>query len=580
MTEINAYKQQGQQPPADKAQRFADIPGEISKLMAQMRGGGTTSPEPPAPAPETAKPPVRPAVDQGPTLDQAPLPDLISILTEIARQTGVTIAVDMTVKPDPVSVSLSSLINQPVGVALQRIVASTKTQYKVEPVNERMYKVYRPISNVVSGVDLVSALQDLANASGVPIIPDPNVTGQVNVTFENYSLEDALELMLAGKPYVYKRMPHYYLVADRGLSGRQFADISETRRIRLNYTQATRAKALLSPVLAQYVQAEPANSRDPNDEGNTLMVTASPKMLERIVQDIREIDRFKRQVLLDARIVVMERGNLLNLGVEWGWPTIKAGVFRDGAGTTTSAPIPGWPWGVQIGYTPDRTFTDSLMMALNLLQENSQADIIANPKVIAQDGRRAEIRVVQEEWFYMLPSALLQQNSNFGFGSMGDLQKIESGTVLAITPRIGDNNDIMLEVAVEVSDSIPKARGSELPLVTRRTARNAVTVRDGGTVAVGGLTENRSKSSEKRVPGLSSLPLIGELFKNRNNDKASREVAVFVTAHLVPEGTQPTGASAVQAGPAGPVDVQTTRGQPESPDDFRKKLAESMRQNQ
>jgi type II secretory pathway component GspD/PulD (secretin) len=438
-----------------------------------------------------------------------------------------------------------------------------------------MYRVYHPVSNVVQGVDLISALQDLAMASGVPIIPDPNVAGQVNVSFDNVSLEEALDLVLAGKPYVYKRMPHYYLVADRGLTGRAFADISETRRIRLNYTQAMRAKQLLSPVFAQYVQAEAPNPRDPNDEGNTLMVTASPKMVDRIVQDIHEIDRFRRQVLLDARVVVMERGDLLNLGVEWGWPTIRAGVFHDGAGTDTSLPIPGWPWGVQIGYSPDRTFTDSLMMALNLLQENSQADIIANPKVIAQDGRQAEIRVVQEEWFYMLPQTL--QQNNFGFGSMGDLQKIESGTVLTITPRIGDNNDIMLEVAVEVSDSIPKARGSELPLVTRRMAKNAVTVKDGGTVAVGGLTENRSKSSEKRVPVLSNIPLLGELFKNRNNDKASREVAVFVTAHLVPEGTQVAGASPASAGP---VDVSTMRAQPESPDDFRRKLAESMRQNQ
>ncbi len=230
---------------------------------------------------------------------------------------------------------------------------------------------------------------------------------------------------------------------------------------------------------------------------------------------------------------------------------------------------------MQIGYTPDRTFTDSLMMALNLLQENSQADIIANPKVIAQDGRQAEMRVIQEEWFMMTgPTA----NDVFGAYSRAELQKIESGTVLTITPRIGDNNDITLEMAVEVSDSIPKARGSELPLVTRRTAKNAVTVKDGGTVAVGGLTENRSKSSEKRVPVLSNIPLLGELFKNRNNDKASREVAVFVTAHLVREGAQMAGAPAALAGPAGPAEVPTTGG-PASPDDFRRQLAESMRQN-
>jgi type II secretory pathway component HofQ len=445
-TEISALRQKGQQPPADKLQRLNAIPQEMGKLLAQARGArpddqGATPALQPGPTPP-----------QGPIVSESPLPDLLSVLMDLARQTGVTIAVDMTVKPDPVSVSFPSLVGQPVSVALQRIVDSTKTTYKVEPVDDRTYKVYHPISNMFPGVDLINALQDLSTACGVPIIADPNVTGQVNINFENVSLDEALEMMLAGKPYVFKRMPRYYLVADRGINSRVFTEISETRRVRLNNMQATRAKAMLSPVFGQFVQAEPVNAQDPNDQGNTLIVTATPAMMDRILQDIRAIDHERRQVLLDARVVVMDRGNMLNLGVEWAWPTIKAGVFRDGAGTETTAPLSGWPWGVQIGYTPDRTFTDSLMMTLNLLEENSQADIIANPKVIAQDGRQAEMRVIQEEWFMMTTPRTLDVFAV----SRAELQKIESGTVLTITPRIGDNNDIMLEMAVEVSDSIPR----------------------------------------------------------------------------------------------------------------------------
>ena len=102
-------------------------------------------------------------------------------------------------------------------------------------------------------------------------------------------------------------------------------------------------------------------------------------------------------------------------------------------------------------------------------------------------------------------------------------------------------------MAVEVSDSIPKARGSDLPLVTRRLVKNSVTVKDGGIVAVGGLPENRSTMTEKRIPGLSSIPLIGALFRSKNNDRSSREIAVFVTAHLVPD----IGAGASQAPESG-----------------------------
>jgi len=100
---------------------------------------------------------------------------------------------------------------------------------------------------------------------------------------------------------------------------------------------------------------------------------------------------------------------------------------------------------------------------------------------------------------------------------------------------VGDSNDIRLEMAVEVSDSIPKGAGSDLPVVNRRIAKNSVTVQDGGTVAVAGLTENRSRQMDKRVPFFSSIPLIGEAFKNKDQNKTSKEVAVFVTAHIVRE---------------------------------------------
>ncbi len=103
---------------------------------------------------------------------------------------------------------------------------------------------------------------------------------------------------------------------------------------------------------------------------------------------------------------------------------------------------------------------------------------------------------------------------------------------------MGDNNDITLELAIEVSDSIARGSESDLPVITRRTATNTVRIKDGGTVALAGLTENRTRTDKRRVPGLSKLPLIGGLFKNTRDEGASREIAVFVTAHKIPEPGQ------------------------------------------
>jgi type II secretory pathway component GspD/PulD (secretin) len=93
---------------------------------------------------------------------------------------------------------------------------------------------------------------------------------------------------------------------------------------------------------------------------------------------LKQIDRPLSQILLDARVVVMEKGDLLNLGVEWGWPKIQAGMFSSdhyGRGEPTADFGGEGPWGIQIGYTPDALFTNALELTLNLLAQNGEATI-------------------------------------------------------------------------------------------------------------------------------------------------------------------------------------------------------------
>ena len=395
------------------------------------------------------------------------------------------------------------------------------------------------ISNTFMDDQLIDALQAIAAAANVTIIPDETVLGQISCTLPNVPIETALDIVLGGTPYIWKKTPYYYLVASGeiapgGLQNAMFAKMSETRRLTMNYVTAEAAVGLLSSAFKPYVQAEIGL---PGVDTYAVAVTAPPALMERIVADLEQIDHIRQQVLLDARIVTMERGNLLNLGVTWNWPTLDAGLFsndlRNQAGGLGLLDFGGKvASGFQIGYTPDSTFTNSLQATLNLLAQNDEATIIANPQALAQDGKLAEISVMTEEYYFMTGN----QNQTVGFFNYySELEKVESGTKLSITPHIGDNNEITLAMAIEVSNSIPRGRESDLPVVTRRRANSTVRIKDGGTVALAGLTENKTRTAKRRTPGLSKLPFIGGLFKNTNDEGASREIAVFVTAHLIPE---------------------------------------------
>lgn len=242
-------------------------------------------------------------------------------------------------------------------------------------------------------------------------------------------------------------------------------------------------------------------------------------MLPGVLADIRTIDVPRKHVMLDARVVVLERVDLLDFGGEWKWPTLTAGTVVGDAVK--------WPWELRIGHAPDREFTQALSLTLNLLTANHEGTIIASPQVMAQDGRQAEIRVTTEEWF--------QITADVGTFLRADLREIETGTILLITPRIGPKGDLTLDMNIEVSDVISRGQ-QNLPVVSRRTARSTFQIESGGTAAVAGLVDTRSLTGSEGVPGVSNIPLLGHAFRTDSLNHRARQVAVFVTATVVGEG--------------------------------------------
>ncbi|MGM0633384.1 MAG: type II secretion system protein GspD [Pseudomonadota bacterium] len=283
-----------------------------------------------------------------------------------------------------------------------------------------------------------------------------------------------------------------------------------TRLVKLNHASAVMAMDLLPEPLHEYVRA--------NEESNTLTISAPVQIQSGILEDIAAIDMPRQHVMLDARVVVLEQGSLLDFGVDWGFPTATAGAF------TNDETDPSWLWGLRIGFTPGREFTNALSLALNMLTQNEEATIIASPQVMTQDGKEAEISVVTEEWFQ-----ITTEGSAF---VRSQLEQIETGTVLRIIPQVGADGELTLDMNIEVSDVV--GRGAEnLPVVSRRTALSTVQVESGGTAAVAGLVDTRSRLTRSAVPTMGRLPLLGRAFRGDNLTHEARQVAVFVTATLV-----------------------------------------------
>ncbi len=378
----------------------------------------------------------------------------------------------------------------------------------------------KTVTNVFLSTDLAQALSDISQQVDVPILVGSDVEGTVSIELDETPLPKALSMLLASGGYVWREMDGYVLVGSSDTESPLFAGLSETRRIKLSNTSAEEALNMLSPALRKYVTADA--------QLNRLVVTAPPPIADRIADDIVDIDEPAQHVLLEARVVVLERDALLDLGVEWDFPTVQTGTVN------LDVLNQDFPWAISVGMTPGLQFSNSLMLALNFLEQNEEASIVSHPQLTVRDGQQANMGVITEEYFQIETQESI------------DLEVIDSGTRLSILPRIGDNGKVTLTMDIEVSDVVGRsqsdAAGDNLPVVTRRTAQSTVQIVSGGTAAISGLMESRTDILNRQVPGASDLPLIGGGFNNDASARSSKQLAVFITATIVeqPSPRQPS----------------------------------------
>ncbi len=365
------------------------------------------------------------------------------------------------------------------------------------------------ISNVFIDTELRQALQDIGLQAQMPIIAGPTVTGLVTADLIDVPLVQALDIVLAGTEFRAARLDGYWLVYDADPQSPGFRRVSRTEVVELDHISGTSLEQLLPQVYRPFVNIDKTSS--------LVVVQADSSLGAEIVRTIERVDVPRRHVLLDARVVVIEQSRLKNIGFEWTWPGAEAGAF-------TGKDLDGvWPWQLGIGLSTGEEFTNALMLNLDLLKQNDEASILSSPQVVSQSGKSAEIKVATEEYFKITTNGIYERLQ---------LEKIETGTTLNITPVVGDEGTITLDVAAEVSDVI--ARGSDnLPVVNRRTAQSTIRLQDGGTAAIAGLLATRQRQAEARVPILGSLPLVGALFRKHEGQNVSKQLAIFITARLL-----------------------------------------------
>lgn len=367
------------------------------------------------------------------------------------------------------------------------------------------------VSNSFYDSELRQALSDLGSTAGVQIIAAGSVSGFVTCDFTDMPLSKALKIMLTGTGYVFADMGGYYLVASPDPAETSSWQINSTSLYGLNYLNAEAARSMLPDQFKEYT------TTDPN--GHSLCITAPRQIIDKIKETLAVLDVPARQIMLEARIVSMQTVGGKRIGMEYDWPGMAAGGITAGASFMKD-----FTWVAVAGLTPAEELSNALKVDMDFMISNDEASSVANPRVLASEGKEALISVMTEEYFKILTEDYYQRST---------LEKVETGILLKITPRIGANDEITMDIETEVSDVIARGGNDDLPVITRRKTTSKALVPNMGTIIISGLEDHHERVNTKKLPILGYIPLIGKLFTFEQGLEQDSQVVVFITPRII-----------------------------------------------
>ena len=429
--------------------------------------------------------------------------------------------------------------------------------------------------------DISNVLRILSLKSGINIVAGPEVQGTVTIRLENVPWEDALNVVLRTYGYVYERAGNIIRVTTKdNLATEELV----TETFILNYTTAAEAETSLKDILTERGRIQ-AVART-----NMLVVSDIPTNLHKVRQVIEKLDKSTPQAHIDSKIVKTQLQQGENLGIAWTPSASYTGPNRpttfpynafnkDGqsdifdralgdffpatsnpsTGAVSAAannfnpfnprsfPTPVAPATTVPTYTLGTLNMTSFAATLNFLRTRENTRVVSNPRITVLNNQKARIKVGTD---IALPQ--FERNETTGSFEISGFTYRETGVVMDVTPHINEADEILVNLKPEVSaqsgsttfSSSTSASFTSIPNFAVTNAETQVLIKNGETIAIGGLMTDSSVSTENKVPVLSDIPMVGKIFRSKrrtqgdNNSKV--ETLFFITVTIVDTEGEPT----------------------------------------
>lgn len=439
-------------------------------------------------------------------------------------------------------------------------------------VNEpKQYKGERLTLNF-QDIETRAVLQLLADTSGQNMVISDTVQGNVTLRLQNVPWDQALDIVMRTKGLDMRQDGNVMLVAPaQELAAREKTladaqkDLAEVEPLRTDFLQVNYAKASDLAELLKNKSNTLLSARGNvtvDSRTNTLLLQDTGARLADIRKLVSTLDIPVRQVLIESRIVVVNDDFSRELGARFGvnkafdygsnglgivgggpYGTEDQGltISKNGTGsanTVTGAVIPDAESRYMVNLPVSDaagkialTLLDSsyiLDLELSAAQAEGRGEVISSPKVITANQREASIEQGVE-----IPYV---SSASSGATTVSFKKAVLS---LKVTPQITPDDRVILNLEVNkdtVGEIFTVNDGFSVPSIDTRKVATQVLVNDGQTVVLGGILETENRTSEKKVPYLGDIPVLGYLFKTTSKTSDKAELLIFVTPKILREG--------------------------------------------
>jgi general secretion pathway protein D len=287
---------------------------------------------------------------------------------------------------------------------------------------------------------------------------------------------------------------------------------------------------------------------------NALVIVASPADYQNLSRIIKQLDKRRRQVFVEAMIAEVSIDKLLELGTKWRAVVKRNGepVFIGGVGQVDQATIGNiinGLTGLTLGglanyFTIPQSFVagatsdvkvPGLAALFSLSDFKDVVNVLSTPQILTSDNKEAEIMVGEN-----VPFIAKRERDITTTGTvLTSIERQDVGITLRITPQISEGDYVKLDIYQEISALVSNQSENILtsvgPTITKRATKTSAVLKNKQTVVIGGLLQEHNEEQVTKVPVLGDIPLLGWFFKFKSVDKKKTNLLIFLTPHIIRE---------------------------------------------